>query len=826
LFYDIALETMKKFLLLFAFGLLFSLEGFAQGVLRGYLMDSLTSEPLAFATVKVNKKQDANLLKGEFTDDKGKFSITGITKNKYLITIEYVGYKTKLVEVDYNETTGSLDLGAIGLSPLAQLLESITVQGIKPNVIATLEKQVFKAEQFEVARGGTATDVLRNIPSIMVNAEGEITMRGSKGFLVLVNGKPTQLDAAIILAQIPANTIEKVEMITAPSAKYDADGKAGIINIITKKGSTDGWMVNSNLQYGLPRIQEYENASEPMRYGADLSIGYRKGNWDFSSSLNYLKNDIAGQRIGEVNTTRNGIFTSFPSRGERSLRRENYGFRTSLGYKPSKADEFNAGVYIGGRNQYRVADILYNNTKTQLSSQEMLSRTTYFNSNLVLKSGDFKVYNLDYTHKFVDESSLSVSALYENAMIDGYTKNRNLAANNYLDTLQYTINTGENPLKALRLKMDYEKQLKVGKLSTGYQYRLQQQKGAFAYFENNGNGTPLVLNPAFSADIDVENVIHGIYSQLSGTRKKLEYTAGLRYENAFREFTDDRGSAPAVLKLSNLFPSLNLLYNLKSDLRFKAGYSRRVQRSTNNELNPYPEREHSETLEQGDPNIRPEFIGLYETGITKDFKKGSAYWNVYRQQITDIVNRVNSVYNDTILNRIYTNAGKARLIGTEMGFTLNPAKKLKVFIGGNVYNLKIKGALFENSVNVNSKGWVYSVNSNINYQITPSLSSQFNLSYLSARNTAQGVDSRFYQPNLSLKKNFKSNITVAVQWQNAALFGMKVNEQRITTSGMDFYTTTNYIQERNIILFNLSYTLNKSDKKTKLPASEFGEREF
>jgi ferric enterobactin receptor len=817
---------MKILFLLAILGLCFPFEGIGQGMLRGYLMDSLTSEPLAFATVKVSKKQDANSMKGEFTDDKGKFSIAGINKNKYLITIEYVGYKTKLIEVDYNETSGTLDLGAIGLSPLAQLLESITVQGIKPNMVATLEKQVFKAEQFEVARGGTATDLLRNIPSIVVNAEGEITMRGSKGFLILINGKPTQLDAATILSQIPANTIEKVEMITAPSAKYDADGKAGIINIVTKKGATDGWTLNSNIQYGSPRIKEYENGREPLRYGADMSIGYRKGDWDLSTSLNYLKNDIAGQRVGDVNTTRNGIFTSFPSFGERSLRRENYGIRTALGYKPNTSDEINAGVYMGKRSQYRTADILYNNYRMQLSSLEILSRTTYFNANLVLKSGDFKVYNLDYTHKFANKSSMSVSALYENAMIDGYTKNRNLAANNFLDTLQYTFNTGENPMNALRLKLDYEKQLKIGKLSTGYQYRLQQQKGEFDYFENSGNGTPLVLNPTFSANIDVRNLIHGVYSQLSGTHKKLEYTTGLRYENAFREFTDDKGHQPVILKLSNLFPSVNLMYNVQSSFRLKLGYSRRVQRSTNNELNPYPEREHSETLEQGDPNIRPEFIGLYEGGLTKDFKKGSFYWNIYRQQITDIVNRVNSVYNDTILNRIYTNAGKARLMGTETGLTLSPIKKLKVFLGGNLYNLKINGGLFENTVNVNSKGWVYSLNSNINYQLTPSFSGQFNLSYLSARNTAQGVDSRFYQPNFSLKKSFKSNITVAVQWQNAAVFGMKVNEQRITTSGLDFHTTTNYIQERNIVLFNLSYAFNKSDKKSKLPTSEFGEREF
>lgn len=820
---------MQKRVILFFLLAHFAFVAFSQktNFIKGKLVDSLTTEPLAFASIRLESKNQASFIKGELADEKGTFEFVGLKDDKYVIKIEYVGYKTKYIEVNYEKLSSQLDLGSISLAPLSQLLEAVSVSGIKPNIIASLEKQVFKAEQFEVAKGGTATDVLKNIPSIMVNAEGEITMRGSKGFLILINGKPTQIDAATILTQIPANTIEKIEMITAPSAKYDADGKAGIINIVTKKGTTDGWSIISNLQYGFPRIKQYYNASEPQRHGADISTNYRKGQWDFSASLNYLKNDIAGQRVGYVNTTINNILTTFPSEGERSFKRENYGFRTSLIYSISKFDEISAGMYLGVRNQYRTADILYNNTKTDLLSNQIIGRNTYFNANLVLKSGSFKVYNFDYTHRFKNASSVTFSGLYENAMLDGFTKNRNLNEKKYSDTLQYTLNMGENPLKALRLKVDYEKTIGIGKLSMGYQFRNQIQKGSFAYFEKMGNYTALAFNPAFSADIEVLNRIHGIYTQYAGIYKKIEFSSGLRYENAFREFSANRSKTPSTLQLSNFFPSANILYNFKKDLRAKLAYSRRVQRSTNNELNPYPEREHSETLEKGDPNILPEFIGVYEAGITKDFKKASLYWNIYRQQIRDIVNRVNSVYNDSIINRIYTNAGNARLLGSELGITYSPTKKLKLFAGGNIYNLKIKGSLFENTVLVNIKGWVYSINSTINYQITPTFSTQFTLSYLSARNTAQGEDSRFYQPNFSVKKSFLENkLSVSAQWQNAALGNMKVNEQRITTLGSNFYTTTNYIQERNILLLNLSYSFNKSDKKTKLPSSEFGEKEF
>jgi ferric enterobactin receptor len=792
--------------------------------IRGKLVDSLSAEPLSFATVKLERGLESELVKGELADDNGFFRFVNLKEDKYIIRIEYIGYKTKFIEVSADK---DLELGAISLVPLSQLLESVTVSGIKPNVVSTLEKQIFKADQFEVAKGGTATDVIKNIPSVMVNAEGEITVRGSKGFLILINGKPSQIDAATILSQIPANTIEKVEMITAPSAKYDADGKAGIINIVTKKGTSDGWSLNANMQYGFPRLKQYYNAEEPKRYGADVSANYRKGKWDIATSINYLKNDIAGRRVGDVNTTIDNIFTSFSSEGERSLKRKNYGFRASAVFAATSKDVFTAGIYLGEKEQYRLADILYNNSKTNLLTNSLIGKNLYFNSNLVLKTGTFKVYNFDYMHRFNATSNVTISSLYESAKLDGYTKNRNLNVNNYADTLQYTLNLGQNPLEALRLKIDYEKAIGIGKFSMGYQYRNQTQNGNFSYAEKEGNYQPLIVNPIFSAEIEVLNRIHGGYAQYAGSFKKVEFSSGLRYENSYRKFSDNKGNEPSYLKLSNLFPSASFLYNVNESLRLKMAYSRRVQRSTNNELNPYPEREHSETLEQGDPHIRPEFIGVYETGITKDFKKASLYLNAYYQQITDIVNRVNSVYNDTILNRIYTNAGKAHLAGSEIGLTLKPTKKFRVFLGGNVYNLKIKGSLFNNDVAVNSSGWVYSANSNINYDFMPSLSAQFNLTYLSARNTAQGEDSRFYQPNFSLKKTFLDNkLAATLQWQNAALGSMKVNEQRITTFGSNFYTTTNYIQERNIFLFNLSYNFNKSEKKSKLPSSEFGEREF
>jgi ferric enterobactin receptor len=817
--------TRKSLLFCLLCLLLISLNSYSQNtlLLNGTIIDSLDKSPLASATVKL--ENNGKLVKGVLSRLDGEFKVEAQPNQVYIIKIEYIGYATKTVVVKATDIS-NLDLGALSLSPLSQLLETLIVTGLKPNMVTTLEKQVFDSEQFEVAKGGTAADAIKNIPSVMINAEGEITVRGSKDFVIMINGKPSAIDQATILSQIPANQIKNIEVISVPSAKYEADGKAGIINIVTKKGAMDGLSVFTNLQYGLPRIQTYFNEIQPLRHGADATISYKKDKLEINTGLNYLRNDIAGKRVGDAFTIIDGVKTIFPSVGERSFKRFNYGFRTNATYTINSHNELTGGIYLGHKEQYRKANILYNNSKVSASSGEYLSSNTYYNSNLVLKAGDFQVYNLDYLHTFDNKSTLSFSGLLENAQLDGYTKNRNLNSENYSDTLQYTLNLANNPLNASRYKVDYEQPLGIGKVAFGYQYRLQNQTGAFQYLEKSGNNLPFALNQEFSADILVKNKIHSLYGIYSGKFKKLEFSSGLRYENALRTFSDQKAS-DFSLRLSNLFPSANVLYDLGQDWRLKVGYSRRVQRSTNNELNPYPEREHSETLEKGDPFIRPEFIGISEVGISKDAKKTSFYLNVYHQHITDLVNRVNSVYNDTILNRIYTNAGMANLIGSEYGITWSVGKKVKLFTGGNLYKLKIEGSLFENSVNVSSQGWVYSSNTNLTYKISPTLNSQFNLSYVTARNTAQGEDSRFYQPNLSLKKTFnEGKFAVSAQWQNMSFGNMGVNEQRITTSGLNFYTTTNYIQATNIIMLNLSFNFNQKDNKVKLPSSEFGEKEF
>lgn len=812
------------FTLTVLFGALVPIMAQSQVTITGKITDHQTGQGLPYASVALYRSADSTLVSGMLADDRGAFLFEKQGVAAYYIESQYMGYRKLRTSVPVQ--AGNVALPPLAMQPDGRVLDAVEVTGNRSTVENKIDRQVYRAGAFLDSQGGTAVDVLKNTPSVTVNSEGDIALRGSTGFLVLVNGKPVQTDPAVVLNQIPANSIENVEIITSPSARFDPDGKSGIINITTKTVAKDSQSLVVNVQGGLPSVHTYHNLKNPQRFGADAAWGIRAGKWEVNLSGSYLRNDLTGRRVGDVNTTIGDVFTSFPSDGERSFKRYNYTVRASVSYTASPSDVISAGFYKGYRFQSRRADLVYNNTKTNLGTGQNVGRITYFNSNIAQKTADVTSANLDYLHRFGNKSELTLSGLVESAELDGLTTNINLSEPGRTHTLQNTRNPSENPLNAYRLQADYVVQIGKGKLETGYQYRNQLQKGVFQYLDQNLETGEFVLVPQFSSRTRLENHIHSMYSQYSGKSGKLEYSGGLRYEYATRQFTAE-GAVTRNLDLSNFFPSAQLQYAWGKGWRGKAGYTRRVQRTTNNELNPFPEREHSETLESGDPDILPEFIGTAEAGVVKEFEKGSAFVTLYNQRIKNVVNRVNSVYNDTIVNRIYTNAGLATSWGVEIGGNTSLTKWWQVYAGANVYRYAIEGGLFGNTVVVNTSSVVYSFNANTTFKIAPTLQAQWGISYLSKRVTAQGEDSRFVNPSLSVKKTFlKGKLSATLQWQNMDLGIAGANQQRISTWGRDFYTTTNYIQETDIFLINLSYNLNQLAKKAKLPASEFGDREF
>ncbi|MCM5662778.1 TonB-dependent receptor domain-containing protein [Galbibacter mesophilus] len=825
---------MRSILFLTFLLLIFALPT-VKAQVTGRVVDATNGEPLEYATVAIYKAGGNTLVTGVVTGQNGEFTLEDVKKGTYFLETSFIGYETKKgSQFTLAKRNQKKDVGAIGINPSQLFLDEVVLSGKKATVINKVDRQVYETGAFKNSLGGSGTDVIKNLPSVSVDALGEISVRGSEGFVVLLNGKPIQSNATLILGQLPANAIERVELITAPSAKYDPEGKAGILNIITKKGAADGTFTQINVRGGFPSIEDYDNAEPAHRYGADITHNIRKGNWNVSMGASYQRNDIQGRREGDVFTIINDTLTRFPSDGERSFDEVNYSGRFTVDFTPDTLNTYSVGFYAGKRSKDRTADILYfdNHAITPADGGDRIYTFQYFNENLRIRKGDFVLGSFDYAHTFKNNSNISTSFLYEYTLLGGPTTNLNLGFPDTSVVLQDEFNTNDNPLHGMRFQVDYQfKPLSIGQLETGYQFRNLDHTGDFVYERRNQNTGEYELVPEFSSEVDLTRQIHSGYLQLSKSMDKWEYSAGLRLEAMDRnlDLKDKIGVVDTTYMYDyvKLFPSAAIQYTVNDDVKLKAAYSKRVERTTSFKMNPFPEREHSETLEQGDPTLRPEFIDLAEIGVTKSFEeKNSLYLTAYYRNVDNLINRVNTVYNDTILNRIYSNIGSGKSLGFEVGSEIEVAEKWSNFVGLNIYNYQIDGNFNGKTIDENS--WQYSINLNSTYDFSDTASLQFTFNYLSERQTAQGEDSRFYSPNLTFQKSFFNNqLTASLQWMNMDMGLFDTNEQRITTQEPgSFYTTTNYVYEVDMVILNLAYTFNQNKNKSKFIESEFGKREF
>jgi outer membrane receptor protein involved in Fe transport len=800
----------------------------ARGQIKGVVTDESNNAPIEYATIIL--KKGGEILDGTISKPNGSFLFLVIPKSAFSIEVSFLGYQTKETEGFKIQKDNLFDLGTIGLQPSQNLLDEVVLQTNTAAIRNKIDRQVYSASEFSTARGGTGIDLIRNLPSVSINGMGEISVRGSSGFVVLLNNKPIQSDIQNLLSQIPANSVKNIEIITSPSAQFDAEGKAGIINILTLKNALQGDYFHVNTLLGAPSVERYENEENVQRYGADITYNTVREKWNFSSGFSFQRNDISGRREGDVYTIIGNKYTRFPSDGERSFDETNYSGRLTADYQFSKKDQFSLGVFAGKRTKERTADILYyaNNG----ISEETDYQLQYFNENLRIRKSDFVIASFDYDHRFENSAQLHTSFLYEYTLLGGPTTNRNLMHPDHSIVYQDEYNTNDNPLFGLRINIDYEFQpISIGTLKIGYQLRNLDHKGDFVYERKNNNTQLFELVPEFSSEVNLKRSIHATYLQYNGQFEKWDFAAGLRLENMERNLSlkDKTGQVNEDYSLgfTKFFPSASINYQLKDRASVGLAYSKRIERTTTFKMNPFPEREHSETLEQGDPNLQPEMIDQVELKFQFKTKKRNLYNTaLYLRNIDNLINRVNTVYNDTILNRIYSNVGKAKVLGREVSAEYSFGKRLKILFSSNSSYFFIKGS-FDN-IEVDKKGYVSNYNLNSTYRFSDRSFAQFNFNYLSRRLTAQGEDSQFYSPNLTLSNRFwNDQLTATLQWKNIDMGLMNTNEQRITTQREGaFYTTTNYVYEVDVILLSLSYNFNNRKNTAKFIDSEFGKKEF
>lgn len=810
---------MKKYklVLLFQFGIFSLLAQKQQVNVAGSISDKQTKESLEFATIALLDTKSREVVDGTLSDEQGNFKLVSDAVDTVFIRVQYVGYHTLDTMVQFPAGNREVSL-SLGLLPVAQGLQEVIVSAEKNTTSMKMDRQSFNVQQLGNTSGGTGLDVIQRLPSVTINTEGEILMRGNAAFIVTINGKFTNQSAADALALIPANIIERIEILSAPSASYDAEGKAGIINIITKQNVEQGVsvIVNGNL-----------SSINPERYGSDITLNYGSNRFNSFFSANYRRYDIGGYRLGEIRTLHQDTITYSPSGGDRPLRETVYGVRGGTTFTPDKHNVFSSSVYYGYKQNDRTAKLDYAQFATTQSLDNLYQpfdstalESVFYNENLFVRTGQFFTINSDYTHTFLDKSKLSVLAIYEHSVLGGPLSNRN--ENPVTGALLLRERSNErSPLNAWRIQADYGLPLSADlNVETGMQWRTVQHDGYFTFERLNIPQDTWEKDPEFNDELHLRQDVLAAYVQLNGQFKNLTYRGGLRGEYTDRHLVHLLGSAPNDLQQFDLFPTLQALLKINDKEEIKLGYSKRIDRPTTKALSPFKNHRHSEAIWIGDPNLLPEISHNTELSYTHKFEKGTLSFTAYHRYTKNLIFRVNDDYNRITLFVISTNAGNSNATGLEFTADWQMTKWWRFYLSGNTYHFKIDD--IPNTETQSTESLNYNLNGNMNFRLGKKWRLQYDANYLSRTVTAQGNDTDLLLSNISLKYRHSDRLSFDLLAQNI----FDSNVQRITTQSATFYSSTEYTKSDRIIQLSASYRFNDTGKAVKGAKAEYGERDF
>ncbi len=694
-----------------------------KGKITGQLIDSLSSEKLPYATIVLKKAGKSKEINGVLTDDDGKFKLSEVTTGKYDLYISFLGYNEKnLTELELTPKKPDIDLGAIPLAPTDFLLDEIEVTEKRSLFESKVDKLVFNAEDDSSISGGDATDVLRKVPNLSVDLDGNVSLRGSQNVKILINGKPSGMfstNVADALKMFPADQIKKVEVITSPGAKYDGEGSAGIINIITKKENIEGIAGSFNLSGGTRQNSGFAN----------LNIG--KGRFGFSSSGSVFYSITADAETSFLRTSLEDNQVLYNYDGITNTAR--LGFNTSA----SAFYDFNAYNALNTSITYRGFGFDQDGTSTGSFFSEAFTRTTIGDN---LFSG--YDWNTDYTKKFEgnekQEFSIAVQVSgniqnQENDVVEIGFADRNELIINDADNLEFTS------------QIDYVHPVgKSNKLEIGAKSVIRNID-SYSEYQSIAN-----ISNIFLYD---QNVYAG-YASYNFFFKKLNIVTGLRYEK-----TDIKGDGSKSSQLfsndyANFLPNIAISKSLKGYRNLKIAYSKRIQRPSLFYINTFRNTADFANIVQGNPLLEPELTNQLELSYNTNFLGFTMFSSLYYKKITEIIEQVTLLENSGASLNTFNNVGENNSVGINL-FTLKSIGIFTVRGGGDIYSYDASGTINGQEVSNIALSYRIFMNGEINF--TGSLKADFFGFFQAPRFTLQGENASFSIFGIGFRKDFKNS---------------------------------------------------------------------
>ncbi|HEU4788447.1 MAG TPA: outer membrane beta-barrel family protein [Flavobacterium sp.] len=806
---------MKKLnLTLVLLFLLFGLSNFAQQgpptfskiKVTGKIVDKKSNQPLEFATVTLKNQKNPKAISGGITNNKGEYE-ADVIPGIYDITIEFISFKS--IEIKGKNITEKISLGTIGLEEDASQLNEVVVRAEKSSVEIKLDKKVYNVGQDMMVKGGTVSDVLDNVPSVSVDTEGNVSLRGSDNIRILIDGRPSYaVNIAEALRQLPADAIDKVEVITNPSARYDAEGGSGIINIILKKGKNQGFNGTIIASTGIPET-----------YGLSANVNYKteKLNYFTTAGYNHRTNEGGGKTYSEY-FNEDGSVKNYLDE-DRDTKRTRDGFNGRAGVEWTVAPntywtnainyEKNTGEDEDLINYSNYdASHIFTGTTYRLNNGDTGSENASYTSNLI------KNFN-DKGHKLTVDASISRNTDDSQSIITG--------SDNYNNTLNNQVQ------KQAQLQADYVLPLGEGsQFEAGYKGNFGDLNNEYYVLDNQGARIDNLSNT-----LEYKENINALYTQYGFKKDKFSYLFGLRWEdtNVHVNLLDTNDFN--TKKYNNFFPSAFISYQISDQSNFTTSYSKRLTRPRGRFMNPAVNYSSNVNIFQGNPDLNPSLTDKFDVGYIKRWEKVTFNTSAYFENTKDVFSFVRSPTGDEVngipvIKSQPINLGKEQKFGFEFTLNYNPFKIWRINSNFNLYNVKTTGEhsytdtngdLIIQNLDNQANTWFARVNSKLT--LPYKIDWQLNATYNGEQKTAQGKNLDQFSMNTAFSKDLlKDKATLAFNISD--IFNTRKMRSYTYLENQTSYGEMQFRKRQFNLSFTYRFNKSKSDKEKTQPKNEGG----
>lgn len=755
--------------------------------MEGVVVDKSTSKPLDFATIALYENESKELISGGITNSVGKFTLESASQDFY-VEVSFLGYNTVVIN-EYEIKGQSVYLKTIMIEPDEELLEDVLVTAEKSQTVFELDKRVFNVGQDLTSSGGSALDVLNNVPSVNVNIEGVVSLRGNSNVQILINGKPSVLASGNTLGSITADMIEKIEVITNPSAKYDAQGTTGIINIVLKKENKKGLNGSASL-----------NVGSPLNRNIGLSMNVRTDRFNFFSQFGVGKRSRISSYNG-VTLDRKNINSNYLY-NDGSNGRDEQVYHVVLG-TDYHINKFNV-ITLTGNFAYEVEDNYSDTFYEKTDRSNVLINSSARNE--VAEATNPKIqYDLTYKKSFENnkDQSFIISAtgnsfskdqnsIFENKGIFGEFENFEQQFENEYLRAEYAF------------QADYTHPFsKESELETGVKYVITEISNDYDLMDwVNDEWTS---NPEFTNIFSYDQNILAAYTTYGYEFGKLGIKGGLRVENtdinSLLEVTNEVNNQ----NYTNLFPSIHSSYKFTETFQVQMGYSRRIGRPDMRELNPFTSFNDNLNLRTGNPDLLPEFTNSYEISGLRTWGGATLSGALYHRRTDGVIDRITTVL-DSLTITTPMNLGQSRNTGIELNGSFDPTKWYRLMVDANWTSFQRTGVLENKNFDFSNSSW--SAEFTNKFKFPHDIDLEIRVNYQSSVERVQGTSLSYVYADFGIKKKLMKGRTV-INFSMRDIF--KSQWYKTEVDLVDFYRYSESIRAPQQIILGLSYGFGKGE---------------